>query len=67
MSGVQDPFGYKWWISTHIKDVSYDNNTAGNREEPMTSDDFRRLALTFTSLERNVRQQKGQVSFARHT
>ncbi len=22
MSGVRDPFGYKWWISTHIKDVS---------------------------------------------
>jgi PhnB protein len=22
MSGVKDPFGYKWWISTHIKDMS---------------------------------------------
>ena len=22
MSGVQDPFGYKWWIATHIKDMS---------------------------------------------
>jgi len=22
MSGVGDPFGYKWWIATHIKDVS---------------------------------------------
>jgi PhnB protein len=22
MSGVLDPFGYKWWIATHIKDVS---------------------------------------------
>jgi PhnB protein len=22
MSGVQDPFGYKWHIATHIKDVS---------------------------------------------
>ncbi len=21
-SGVKDPFGYKWWISTHIKDMS---------------------------------------------
>lgn len=21
MSGVNDPFGYKWWIATHIKDV----------------------------------------------
>jgi len=23
MSGVKDRFGYKWWIATHIKDVSY--------------------------------------------
>jgi PhnB protein len=22
MSGVKDPFGYKWWVATHIKDVS---------------------------------------------
>jgi PhnB protein len=22
MAGVQDPFGYKWFIATHIKDVS---------------------------------------------
>ena len=22
MAGVEDPFGYKWWIATHIKDVS---------------------------------------------
>jgi PhnB protein len=22
MSGVKDPFGYRWWIATHIKDVS---------------------------------------------
>ncbi|HTP89892.1 MAG TPA: VOC family protein [Bryobacteraceae bacterium] len=22
MAGVKDPFGYKWWIGTHIKDVS---------------------------------------------
>ncbi|MGI8990777.1 MAG: VOC family protein [Bryobacteraceae bacterium] len=22
MSGVSDPFGYKWWIATHIKDLS---------------------------------------------
>ncbi len=22
MAGVKDPFGYKWWIATHIKDVS---------------------------------------------
>ena len=23
MSGVTDPFGYKWWIATHIKDVAF--------------------------------------------
>jgi PhnB protein len=22
MSGVVDPFGFKWWIATHVKDVS---------------------------------------------
>jgi len=22
MSGVLDPFGYRWWIATHIKDVA---------------------------------------------
>jgi PhnB protein len=22
MAGVKDPFGYKWWIATHIKEVS---------------------------------------------
>jgi PhnB protein len=22
MAGVQDPFGYKWYIATHVKDVS---------------------------------------------
>jgi hypothetical protein len=22
MAGVQDPFGYRWYIATHIKDVS---------------------------------------------
>ena len=24
MSGIRDPFGYKWYIATHIKDVSYE-------------------------------------------
>jgi len=28
MSGVKDPFGYKWYISTHIKDVSFEEMTA---------------------------------------
>jgi PhnB protein len=22
MAGVKDPFGYKWWIATHIKDMT---------------------------------------------
>lgn len=22
MAGVQDPFGFQWWIATHVKDVS---------------------------------------------
>jgi PhnB protein len=22
VSGVKDPFGYRWWIATHIRDVS---------------------------------------------
>lgn len=25
MSGIKDPFGYKWWIATHIKDVSFED------------------------------------------
>ena len=24
MSGVRDPFGYKWYIATHVKDVSHE-------------------------------------------
>jgi PhnB protein len=28
MSGVRDPFGYKWWIATHIKDVSLEEMQA---------------------------------------
>ncbi len=32
-SGVKDPFGYQWWIATHIKDVSMEemknSNSAG--------------------------------------
>lgn len=23
MAGVRDPFGYSWWIATHVKDVSH--------------------------------------------
>jgi PhnB protein len=22
MAGVEDPYGYKWWLATHIKDLS---------------------------------------------
>jgi PhnB protein len=28
MSGVSDPFGYKWYIATHVKDVSFNEMTA---------------------------------------
>jgi PhnB protein len=28
MSGVADPFGYKWWIATHIKDMTLEEMTA---------------------------------------
>ncbi len=28
MSGVQDPFGYKWYLATHIKDVPYEEMSA---------------------------------------
>lgn len=28
MSGVKDPFGYRWWIATHIKDVSFQEMAA---------------------------------------
>jgi PhnB protein len=28
ISGVQDLFGYKWWIATHIKDVSFQEMAA---------------------------------------
>ncbi len=28
MAGVRDPFGFKWWIATHIKDVSLDEMSA---------------------------------------
>jgi PhnB protein len=28
MSGVKDPFGYTWWLSTHSKDISFDQDQA---------------------------------------
>lgn len=28
MAGVRDPFGYKWWIATHVKDVSFEDMAA---------------------------------------
>lgn len=28
MSGIKDPFGYKWWIATHVKDVSHEEMKA---------------------------------------
>ena len=28
MSGVKDPYGYQWYLATHIKDVSFKEMTA---------------------------------------
>ena len=28
MAGVKDPFGYQWYIATHIEDVSYEQMAA---------------------------------------
>ncbi|MFP5228651.1 MAG: VOC family protein [Acidobacteriota bacterium] len=28
MAGVEDPFGFQWWIATHVKDVSADEMNA---------------------------------------
>lgn len=28
MSGVKDPYGYKWYIATHVKDVSFEEMAA---------------------------------------
>jgi PhnB protein len=28
MSGIEDPFGFQWWISTHIKDISLEEMQA---------------------------------------
>ena len=33
MAGVLDPFGYKWWIGTHIKDVSAEDMQAGAEQQ----------------------------------
>jgi PhnB protein len=32
MAGVRDPFGYKWWIATHIKDVSMEELAAAGQK-----------------------------------
>jgi PhnB protein len=29
-AGVKDPFGYTWWLSTHIKDVSKEELERGS-------------------------------------
>lgn len=29
MAGVEDPFGFQWWIATHIKDVSAEELQTG--------------------------------------
>ena len=28
MGGVKDPFGYQWWIATHMKDVNFQEMAA---------------------------------------
>jgi len=28
MAGVRDPFGYQWWIATHVKEVNYQDMAA---------------------------------------
>jgi len=28
MAGVEDPFGFQWWIATHVKDVSQEEMQA---------------------------------------
>lgn len=33
MSGVEDPFGFQWWIATHIKDVSEEEMKAAMAEQ----------------------------------
>ena len=34
IAGVLDPFGYKWWIGTHIKDVSKEELETGTQQKP---------------------------------
>lgn len=36
MSGIKDPFGYMWYLATHIKDVSYEEMSAA-AQDPKTS------------------------------
>jgi len=31
MAGVEDPFGFQWWIGTHVKDVSPEEMQAAMR------------------------------------
>jgi PhnB protein len=33
MSGVVDPFGFQWYIATHVKDVSPEEMQAGMKEQ----------------------------------
>lgn len=32
MAGVEDPFGFQWWIATHVKDVSVAEMQAATEE-----------------------------------
>ncbi len=34
MAGIEDPFGFQWWLGTHIKDVSMDPRAAAATVRP---------------------------------
>ncbi len=33
MAGVEDPFGFQWWLGTHVKDVSPEDMQAAVQEK----------------------------------
>lgn len=33
MAGVEDPFGFQWWIATHVKDVSPEDMQLAMQEQ----------------------------------
>lgn len=32
-AGIEDPFGFQWWLGTHVKDVSMEELRAGAAEQ----------------------------------